>query len=41
MSPDMIKQLKAVQKENTQLRKLVADLALDISILKVAAEGNF
>ena len=41
MSPDMIKQLKAAQKENAQLRKLVADQALDISILKVAAEGNF
>ncbi len=41
MSPDMIKQLRAVQKENTQLKRLVADQALDISILKVAAEGNF
>ena len=41
MNPDMIKQLRAVQKENAQLRKLVADQALDISILKVAAEGNF
>ncbi len=41
MSPDMIKQLRAVQKENAQLRRLVADQALDISILKVAAEGNF
>lgn len=41
MSPGMIKQLRAVQKENAQLRKLVADQALDISILKVAAEGNF
>ena len=41
MSPGMIKQLRAVQRENTQLRKLVADQALDISILKVAAEGNF
>ena len=41
MSPDMAKQLRAVQKENAQLRKLVADQALDISILKVAAEGNF
>jgi putative transposase len=41
MSPDMIKQLRAAQKENAQLRKLVADQALDISILKVAAEGNF
>ena len=41
MSPDMIKQLRAVQKENAQLKKLVADQALEISILKVAAEGNF
>ena len=41
MSPDMVKQLKAVQRENAQLRRLVADQALDISILKVAAEGNF
>ena len=41
MSPDMIKQLKAVQKENAQPKGLVADQALDISILKVAAEGNF
>ena len=40
MSPDMVKQLRAVQKENAQLKRLVADQALDISILKVAAEGN-
>ena len=41
MSPDMVKQLRALQKENSQLKRLVADQALDISILKVAAEGNF
>jgi putative transposase len=41
MSPDMVKQLRSVQKENSQLKRLVADQALDISILKVAAEGNF
>ncbi len=41
MSPDMIKQLKALRKENAQLKRLVADQAWDISILKVAAEGNF
>ena len=41
MSPDMIKQLRAVQKENAQLKRLVADQALNISVLKVAAEGNF
>jgi len=41
MSFDMIKQLKALQKENAQLKRLVEGQALDISILKVAAEGNF
>ena len=41
MSPDMIKQLRALQKENAQLKRLVADQALDNSILRVAAEGNF
>jgi transposase-like protein len=41
MSPDMIKQLRVLQKENAQLKRLVADQALDMSILKVAAEGNF
>ena len=41
MSPDMIKQLRALQKENTQLKRLVADQALDISILKEASKlGN-
>lgn len=37
MSPDMIKQFRRLQKENSQLKRLVADQALDISILKVAA----
>ena len=41
MSPDMIKQLRALQKENARLRKVVADQALDNAILKEAAEGNF
>ena len=41
MSPDMIKQFKALQKENARLKKLVADQALDNAILKEAAEGNF
>jgi hypothetical protein len=41
MSPDMIKQLRALQKENTQLKRLVADQALDIAILKEASKlGN-
>ena len=41
MSPDMIKQFRALQKENTRLRKVVADQALDVAILKEAARGNF
>ena len=41
MSPDMIKQLRLLQKENKRLRTVVSDQALDITILKEAAEGNF
>ena len=41
MSPDMIKQLRELQKENTRLRRVVADQALDITILKEATKlGN-
>ena len=35
------KRLKSLEKENTRLKKLVADLSLDNAILKEAAEGNF
>ncbi len=41
MAPEMTKELKALQKENAQLKKLVADQALDNAILKEAAKGNF
>ena len=41
MAPEMAKELKALQKENTRLKKLVADQALDNAILKEAAQGNF
>jgi transposase-like protein len=41
MSPDMIKQHRELQKENARLRKVVSDQALDIAILKEAAQlGN-
>jgi len=33
--------LKELEKENARLKKLVADQALDIAILKEAARGNF
>jgi len=35
------KRLKEVEKENTRLRKLVADLSLDKAILKEVAEGKY
>ena len=41
MAPEMAKELKALQKENARLKKLVADQALDMEILKEAAKGNW
>ena len=41
MSPDMIKQLRELQKENARLRRVVSDQAIDIAILKEVAQGNF
>lgn len=38
---DQAKLLKEVQAENAKLKKLVADLSLDNSILKEVAKGNF
>jgi putative transposase len=41
MSPEMVKELRGLQKENSRLRKVVADQALDNAILKEAAAKNF
>ena len=41
MSLDQANRLKEVKKDNTRLRKLVADLSLDKAILKEAAEGKY
>ena len=38
---DQARRLKALEKENTRLKKLVADQALDMAILKEVAQGNF
>ena len=38
---DQAKRLKVLEKENGRLKKLVADQALDIAILKEAASGNY
>ena len=40
MAPEMAKQLKALEKENGRLKRLVADQALDMQILKEAARPN-
>jgi transposase-like protein len=40
MDPQMAKQFKALEKENTSLKKLVADQALDMQILREAARPN-
>jgi transposase-like protein len=41
MKADEMKRLKELERENARLKKIVADQALDISILKEVAEGNF
>jgi hypothetical protein len=40
MDPKMAKQLQELQKENSRLKKLVAERALDMLILKEAARPN-
>ena len=38
---DQAKRMKALETENGRLKKLVAEQALDIAILKEASSGNF
>jgi transposase-like protein len=38
---DQAKRFKQLEQENSQLRKLVANLSIDNEILKEAARGNF
>ncbi len=38
---DQARRLKELEKENARLKKIVAEKAIDISILREAAEGNF
>jgi putative transposase len=35
------KRLRELEKENARLKRIVADQALDMEILKEAAKGNF
>ena len=41
MQPVMVKQLKSLEKEKSRLKKVVADQALDMEILKETAKGNW
>lgn len=38
---DQAKRFKEIEQENTRLKRMVADLSMDILILKEAARGNF
>ena len=38
---DQAKRLKKLEKENARLKKMVAEQALDMEILKEAAKGNW
>ena len=38
---DQVKRLKQLEKENSRLKRIVADQVLDMAILKDVAEGNF
>ena len=38
---DQAKRLKELERENARLKKIVAEKALDIAILREVAEGNF
>ena len=40
MSPEMVKELRGLQKENARLRKVVADQALENAILREVASKN-
>jgi putative transposase len=40
MRTSQVRKLKDLEKENTRLKKLVADLSLDNAILKEAISGN-
>jgi hypothetical protein len=41
MKADDAKRLKELEKENQRLKRIVADQALDIDMLKVISEGKF
>ena len=40
-STDQMKKLRQLERENSELKKIVAEQTLDIRVLKDVAEGNF
>jgi transposase-like protein len=41
LEPNAVRRLRSLEKENARLKKIVADQAVDISILKEVARGEF
>ena len=41
MKTDAMKRLKELEKENARLKKIVADQAMDLDILKEVSRKNF
>jgi len=41
MRPEDVVRLKALEKENARLKRIVGDQALDIDVLREVARGNF
>ena len=41
MKVEQAKRMKELEKENTRLKRLVAELSLEKQVLKEVAEGNF
>ena len=41
LKPDQAKRLKELEKENSKLKRLVAELSLEKQVLKDISEGNF
>ena len=41
LKTDQVKKMKDLIKENSRLKKMVAEQALDIAMLKEISEGNF
>ena len=41
LEPKALKRLRVLEKENTRLKKIVADQAMDLSILREVAQGKY